>query len=56
MPWAGRGSEEESEPIDRVSSPLMLTVSGKESNSVKSRPTSLCAEYDLYSSFVCNIC
>lgn len=56
MAWAWQGSGEESEPTDRVPSHFTLTVSGKESNSVKSRPASLSAEYDLYSSFVSNVC
>lgn len=55
---AWQGSGEESGRIDRVPShfTFTLTVSGKESNSVKSRPTSLSAAYGVYSSFVSNTC
>lgn len=58
LPQAWQGSGEESGRIDRVPSHFTFTlmVSGKESNSVKSRPTSLSAAYGVYSSFVSNTC
>lgn len=58
MPRAWQGSGEESGRTDRVPShfTFTLTVSGKESNSVKSRPTSLSAVYGVYSSLASNTC